>query len=214
MARNSIQYVRFADDFGYKPLTNFWTDTGTGNFTEKKTYVVQTNTKVIERCLLMTTDPGDLVIDPTCGSGTTAVVAEELGRRWITIDTSRVALSIARERILTAVFPYFELRDPSRDVDGGFVYETATRVTLGSIANDEPPETVALIDQPRVDKKKTRVSGPFTFEARSRYAVDPTAEAPSLATEESSDHVEVLLDALRTQGVPRPGRTPAKIESP
>lgn len=213
VASNSIQYVRYIDDFGYKPLTNFWTDTGTGNFTETKAYVVQTNTKVIERCLLMTTDPGDLVIDPTCGSGTTAVVAEQLGRRWITIDTSRVALSIARERLLTAVFPYFELRDPSRDVDGGFVYETATRITLGSIANDEPPETVALIDQPKVDKKKTRVSGPFTVEALSRYAIDPSSEVPAPAAEESSDHVEALLGALRTQGIPRPGKKPAKITS-
>jgi adenine-specific DNA-methyltransferase len=161
----------------------------------------------------MTTDPGDLVIDPTCGSGTTAFVAEQYGRRWITMDTSRVAMSIARERILTATFPYYELRDADRDVDGGFIYEGLDRVTLRSIARGEEPEKVTLVDQPKVDKKKTRVSGPFTVEALSRYAVDPSAEASAPVAEESSDHVEVLLDALRTQGIPRPGKKPAKITS-
>jgi adenine-specific DNA-methyltransferase len=83
-----------------------WTDTATGNFTEEKIFVVQTATKVLERCLLMTTDPGDLVFDPTCGSGTTAFVAEQWGRRWITCDTSRVALTLAKQRLMTAVFDY------------------------------------------------------------------------------------------------------------
>ena len=111
VARNSIQYVRYADDFGYQVRTNLWTDTGTGNFTDDKVYVVQTNTKVIERCILMATDPGDLVLDPTCGSGTAATVAEQWGRRWITIDTSRVALALARARIMGARYPFYLLAD-------------------------------------------------------------------------------------------------------
>jgi adenine-specific DNA-methyltransferase len=209
----NIRYVRYLDDFDAIPLVNVWDDTGTAGFASDKRYVVQTNPSVIARCILMTTDPGDLVIDPTCGSGTTAFVAEQYGRRWITMDTSRVAMSIARERILTATFPYYELRDADRDVDGGFVYEGLDRVTLRSIARGEEPEKVTLVDQPKVDKKKTRVSGPFTVEALSRYAVDPSAEASTPVTEESSDHVEVLLDALRTQGIPRPGKKPAKITS-
>ncbi len=109
-----------------------------------KRYVVQTNPKVIARCLLMTTDPGDLVVDPTCGGGTTAMVAEQYGRRWITIDTSRVALAVARERLLTTVYDYYRLAQPERDVDGGFVYETQQRVTLGQIARGEEPETVTI----------------------------------------------------------------------
>lgn len=163
----------------------------------------------------MTTDPGDLVLDPTCGSGSSAFTAELYGRRWITIDTSRVALAIARERLLTATYPYFKLRDESRGVDGGFEYETFTRTTLGSLANDEPAELIALIDRPRSDRKRVRVSGPFTVEALSRYASNPDVEASktSQATGQASNHVETLLSALQTQGVPRPGVKPAKITS-
>ncbi|MDK3161819.1 site-specific DNA-methyltransferase [Kamptonema cortianum] len=104
VAKNSIQYRRFANDFPFSEIGNIWTDTLTGSFLDEKTYVVQTNTKVIQRCMLMTTDPGDLVLDPTCGSGTTAFVAEQWGRRWITMDTSRVPLALARQRLLTATF--------------------------------------------------------------------------------------------------------------
>jgi adenine-specific DNA-methyltransferase len=107
-----LRYVRYFDDFPYIAITNSWEDTGTGSFTDPKVYVVQTGVKVIERCLLMTTDPGDLVFDPTCGSGTTAYVAEQWGRRWITCDTSRVAITLARQRLMTAVFDYYELAYP------------------------------------------------------------------------------------------------------
>src|SRR5665213_4566168 len=108
---DSLSYVRFIDDFPVGTFSNVWTDTQTGAFTDDKTYVVQTNTKVIERCLLMTTDPGDLVLDPTCGSGTTSYVAEQWGRRWITCDTSRVALALARTRLMSGRFPYYFLAD-------------------------------------------------------------------------------------------------------
>ena len=211
----TLNYVRFEDDLSHVALTNWWNDTIESTFTVDKRYVVQTYSKVIARCFLMTTDPGDLVLDPTCGSGTSAFVAEQYGRRWITVDTSRVAMSIARERILTSTFPYYELRDPSQDVDGGFVYQELDRVTLRSIARGEEPEKVTLVDQPKVDKKKTRVSGPFTVEALSRYAVNPTDDAPAAPVDwdTASDHVEILLDALQTQGIPRPGSKPAKILS-
>ena len=152
---NSLSYVRFIDDFSVTPMTDLWVDTQTGAFTDEKTYVVQTNSKVIERCILMTTDPGDLVLDPTCGSGTTAYVAEQWGRRWITIDTSRVALALARARIMGARHPYYILadsrdgqikeaelsrRDPSQmptygNVRQGFVYERVPHITLRDIAN-------------------------------------------------------------------------------
>lgn len=209
---NSISYIRYADDFGYQSLTNLWSDTIVSFALDKK-YVVQTSTKVIERCLQMVTDPGDLVLDPTCGSGTTAYVAEQWGRRWITIDTSRVSTSIARERLLTAVFPSYELVDEGRGIDGGLKLKTVQRVTLGSIANEEPPQEIVLVDQPVVNSKKTRVSGPFTFEALSRYAVNPFDEDSSLQApkHDNSDHIEQLLDALKTMGIPRAGAKPYAI---
>ena len=141
-----------------------------------KIYVVQTSTKVIQRCLLMTTDPGDLVFDPTCGSGTTAYVAEQWGRRWITCDTSRVALTLAKQRLMTAVFDYYELAHPQEGVGSGFNYKTVPHVTLKSIANNEPPGTETLYDQPLVDRKKHRVSGPFTVEAVPAPAVKSVDE--------------------------------------
>jgi len=211
---NGISYIRYFDDFPARELNHLWTDT-ISSFLSDKRYVVQTNAKTIRRCLAMATDPGDLVIDPTCGSGTTAFVAEELGRRWITIDTSRVALAIARERLLTSIYPYYKLRDPSRDVDGGFEYSVLERITLRAIANDEDPEPVALVDEPIEDKKKVRVSGPFTVEALSRYAQNPVEAPPSAVSgnEDTANHVDTLLDALRTQGVPLPSAKPGKIVS-
>ncbi|WP_102145820.1 site-specific DNA-methyltransferase [Mycobacterium hubeiense] len=152
---NSLNYVRFHDDFPAIPINNLWDDTQSGSGMDKL-YVVQTNTKVVERCMLMCTDPGDLVLDPTCGSGTTAFVAEQWGRRWITIDTSRVALALARQRLMGAKFPYYILADSkagrtkeaeltgkpvspepvSNDVRHGFVYERVQHITLKSIANN------------------------------------------------------------------------------
>ncbi len=153
---NSIRYVRYHSDFAIEPLTNIWQDTTRAGYIDQKRYVVETSTKVIERCILMATDPGDLVLDPTCGSGTTATVSEQWGRRWIVIDTSRVALALARARIMGARYPYFLLADsregqaqesevsgrpPSSqhvrdEVRQGFVYERVPHITLKSIANN------------------------------------------------------------------------------
>jgi adenine-specific DNA-methyltransferase len=215
-AGNTLRYVRFLDDFEGMPIKNVWTDMGRAGFAEKKRYVVETVPKLIARCLLMVSDPGDLVLDPTCGSGTTPNVAEQYGRRWIAIDTSRVALSLARERILTATYPYYRLNDESQGIDGGLAYRELARITLGSVAKDESPEKIALYDQPLSDNSKVRVSGPFTVEALSRYAVNPMddgvpPEPDDPQAAESQDHVATLLDALRSQGIPRRGGKPIEI---
>jgi adenine-specific DNA-methyltransferase len=126
----------------------------------------------------MTTDPGDLVLDITCGSGTTAYVAEQWGRRWITCDTSRIAVTLAKKRLMTAAFDYYRLAHPEQGVSGGFVYKTVPHITLKSIANNEPPETETLYDQPVIEKKKIRVSGPFTVEALPAPVVRPIESAP------------------------------------
>ena len=176
---NTPRFVRFLNDFPVSEISTLWSDVmGSGD----KVYVVQTNATIVHRCLLMTTDPGDLVFDPTCGSGTTAYVAEQWGRRWITCDTSRVALTLAKQRLLTVSFDYYELAHPGEGVGSGFNYKTVPHVTLRSIANNPdiregmtqaqidaaiarhaPQET--LYDHPFVDRSKTRVTGPFTVEA-------------------------------------------------
>lgn len=165
-----IGYVRFFDDFPVVPLTNAWDDTR-GDM--GIIYVVQTATKIIQRCILMTTDPGDLVLDITCGSGTTAYVAEQWGRRWITCDTSRVAITLAKQRLMTATFDYYKLAHPEQGVGSGFVYKTVPHITLKSIANNEPPATETLYDQPEIDKGKVRITGPFTVEALPAPVVKP-----------------------------------------
>ena len=170
---NSLRYVRYFDDFQYQPITANWTDTITGQYSDPRVYVVQTGIKAIQRCLLMTTDPGDLVLDITCGSGTTATVAEQWGRRWITCDTSRVALTLAKQRLMTSVFEYYQLAHPNEGVGSGFLYKKVPHVTLKSIANNEPTAEETLYDQPIPDSKKARVCGPFTVEAVPAPVVNP-----------------------------------------
>lgn len=135
LTKEFVNYKMFVDDFPAFVLTNLWADT-MGTAEQDKSYVVQTTSKVLERCILMTTDPGDLVLDPTCGSGTTAYVAEKWGRRWITCDTSRVAVTLAKQRLMTSSFDYYELRYPHEGLRGGFIYKTVPHVTLKSIANN------------------------------------------------------------------------------
>ncbi len=141
----TLRYKRFVDDYPVYLLDNVWNDTARSGFGRKKQFVVETNEKVIERCMLMTTKPGDLVVDPTCGSGTTAAVAEKWGRRWVTIDTSRVAVAIARQRLLTEAFAYFRLRDVSSGPSGGFVCGTIPHVTMKSIVQN--PHLDAIFDK-------------------------------------------------------------------
>jgi adenine-specific DNA-methyltransferase len=220
IAKSSIRYRRFATDFPFQQIGNIWTDTLTGSFTDDKLYVVQTGRAVIERCMLMTTDPGDLVLDPTCGSGTTAYVAEQWGRRWITCDTSRVPLALARQRLLTATFPWYELENPNRGPAGGFTYTRkqnrkgeevggkVPRITLKSIANNEDPEMVTLVDKPEINNKITRVCGAFTVEAtiqaansllHEQQAVDKSVEVQGNAGAYLDRMLEVLRKSERLQ---------------
>ena len=299
MAGNTLSYLRFIDDFPVYPLNNSWDDTVTAGFASDKLYVVQTNAKVIERCILMTTDPGDLALDPTCGSGTTAYVAEQWGRRWITIDTSRVALALARARVMGARYSYYLLADspegqakegelqgkvPSsapthRSIRHGFVYERVPHITLKSIANNTEIDVIwenyqtrleplrqqlnsalgkkweewemprqadekwslkakelhgawweqriarqkaidgsiaakadfeYLYDKPYDDKKKVRVSGPFTVESLSPHRVLAVDENEELVescstgddeTRSARNFVQLILDNLKTSGV-------------
>lgn len=154
-------YKLFAEDYPVEPISNYWGDVRASDVI----YVVQTSNKVIQRCMLMTTDPGDLVVDPTCGSGTTAYVAEQWGRRWITCDSSRVAVVLAKQRLMTASFDYYQLARPDEGIGSGFRYRTVPHVTLKSLANSEPPKPETLHDQPFTDSSKSRVTGPFTVEA-------------------------------------------------
>ena len=174
-----LYYVRFFDDFAAFPEDNVWSDTGIAGFASEKRYVVETSEKVVQRCVMMTTDPGDLVLDPTCGSGTTAYVAEQWGRRWITIDTSRVALALARARIMGARYPYFLLADsrdgqmreaeitrsapssqPARgDLRHGFVYERVPHITLKSIATNAEIDVIWDKWQETLEPLRTSLNG-------------------------------------------------------
>jgi adenine-specific DNA-methyltransferase len=209
----NLMYKRYFDDFPYLETANVWRDTLMTGFSEPKIYAVQTSVKVIERCLLMTTDPGDLVLDPTCGSGTTAYVAEQWGRRWITIDTSRVPLALARQRLLTATFPWYELKEEERGPLGGFVYKRkqnsrgeevggiVPHVTLKSIANNEPPQEEVLVDRPEVKQGIVRVSGPFVVEATIPAPVDwegdGEEDSGAGVAESHGSFVDRMLEVLR-----------------
>jgi adenine-specific DNA-methyltransferase len=231
---NTLRFVNYLKDYPVTPYTNLWTDTQTSGFAADKIYVVQTLQRVIERCLLMTTDPGDLILDPTCGSGTTAYCAEKWGRRWITCDTSRVAVTLAKQRLLTAAYDYYELAHSEEGVGSGFRFKTVPHITLKAIANnpeiregmtraeieaaiDRYADQETLNDQPIIDRAKVRVSGPFTVEAVPAPVVKPLAE---IETEPAADDSlarsgetlrqaqwrdELLRTGIRTKGGQRLG---------
>jgi adenine-specific DNA-methyltransferase len=209
--KNQIRFKQYLADFPVIPLGSYWSDTGGA---ANPLYVVQSSTRVVERCMLMSSDPGDLVLDPTCGSGTTAYVAEQWGRRWITIDTSRVPLALSRQRLLTATFPYYELQDEQRGPAGGFVYKRrqnkkgeevggiVPHVTLRSVAYDEPPAEEVLVDRPEIDNKITRVTGPFVVEATIPTPVDIDGDGSEDSGEPHDDgYVDRMLQALRRNPV-------------
>lgn len=156
---------RFEDDFEYTELDSIWQGTIISTFSKEKVYAVQTSTVTVERCINMVTDPGDLVLDITCGSGTTAYVAEKCGRRWITCDTSRISLSLAKQRLITSYFDYYKLARPEEGIGSGLIYEKASHITTRQIANGEPPDEEALLENPIIDNKKLRITGPFTVES-------------------------------------------------
>ena len=185
-----ISAVRYFDDFPLQEITVNWTDTGPEL---SKSYVVQTNPKPIQRCLLMTTDPGDLVLDPTCGSATTAYVAEQWGRRWITIDTSRVALALARQRLLTGTYDYYALKDESKSVVGGFINKTVPCMTLKGIAQNTALDPIFTKHEP-ILKEKLEVLN------RALRTVTPeisTAQRAKLAEKQRREGVKAITDADR-----------------
>jgi adenine-specific DNA-methyltransferase len=155
---STIYYKRYIEDHPIYPLTDRWVDTAIAGFSgQDKLYAVYTAQRVIERCILMTSDPGDLVLDPTCGSGTTAYVAEQLGRRWITVDTSRVAIAIARQRLLTSKFDFYRLRAESEGVAGNFAYKTVPHVGMkGSIAQNQNLDPIFAKHRPSLDEALRR----------------------------------------------------------
>ncbi len=223
----SLRYKRYIEDFPALPINNIWMDMGTSGFGEKKRYVVQTNFKVIERCVLLTSDPGDLVLDPTCGSGTTAFVAEQWGRRWITCDTSRVALALARTRLMAAKYPYYHLMDdyPSiapgdingmikeklrqspasssqKDLRKGFVYQRVPHVTLKSIANN--PDIHEGMTREEIDTAIMRYAESETlydkpYEDSKRVRVSGPFTVESLSPHRVLDSADDNLDGAVTQ---------------
>lgn len=197
----SLAYKQYQKDFSYKKLTNIWNDARLTDMV----YVCQTATKIIQRCILMTTDPGDLVLDPTCGSGTTAYVAEQWGRRWITIDTSRIAMNIAKKRLTTALYPYYKTYDDgdNPNIRRGFFYKKVPHITLKSLANEQPANEEILYDQPEEDKKRIRVSGPFTVETLQSLDVS----TPESLNDKQNDYdeyaafTERIFNNLKANGI-------------
>ena len=219
---NSLRYKRYDKDFSVSEFHNTWTDTISGSFHEPRRYVVETSPKVIQRCILMTTDPGDLILDPTCGSGTTAYVAEQWGRRWITIDTSRVALALARARIMGARYPYYLLAD-SRDgqikeaelsrrspsemlthsnIRHGFVCERVPHITLGAIANNTEIDVIYEQFQEKLEPLREQLNRALDQKWEEweipREAGDPwsAAAADSWHLLQSTDDAEDILKLL------------------
>ena len=179
----------FTDRNGYAPLNNIWLNIPPN---AGKRFVVQTSANAVRRCLQMSTDPGDLVIDPTCGSGVTAAIAEELGRRWITIDTSRIAIQLARARLMTSTYDWYKLAHEDKGVSAGFQYKTTEIITRKSLAQKEQPEKIILYNQPEQDSKIIRVAGSFTVEAIPAPIVKPLHEI--------TDETEIIDDNLARSG--------------
>ena len=204
-AQNRIQvegeYISgkiYYNDYPIMTITDLWDKIGAPN---KKIYVVQTSTELPKRCMLMTTDPGDLVLDITCGSGTTAFVAEQYGRRWITCDTSRVSITLAKKRLLTAVFDYYKLAYDKQGVSGGFIYKTAPHITIGSITNEAGTGFEILYDKPEIDTKKVRISGPFTVEALPAPVVRPIEGEDLLEENDITSKQDDWREQLRATGI-------------
>lgn len=183
VGKKQIRFKKYHTDFPFTRLSNLWDDLAGAR---DKVYVVQTAGKAVERCMQLTTEPGQLVLDPTCGSGTTAVAAEKLGRRWVTCDTSRVALTLAKQRLTALCCDYYQLRDESRGVSGGFVYDEVPHVTSTTVANELKPAPEPIRSAPSIDGSKTRITGPFTVEAVPAVQVRPLDEVEPASTDDNS----------------------------
>jgi adenine-specific DNA-methyltransferase len=213
---NTLCSKLYLDDLPVSPLKNVWSDTGGSGFAEKPLCVVQTDPLVVMRCMLMTTDPGDLVLDPTCGGGTTACVAEQWGRRWVTADVSRVPLALARQALLCRTYDYYELADAAHGPAAGFVYRRrrnqrgreiggiVPHVTLKALANGDPPGEEVLVDRPEAHSAITRVTGPFCVEATIPAPVDwegDGEEDSGLPMEQHGSFLERMIEVLRKSPV-------------
>jgi adenine-specific DNA-methyltransferase len=212
----SPYFKQYFADFPVMKLDNNWSDQPAA---ESRVYVVQTAPKFIQRCMLMTTDPGDLVLDPTCGSGTTAYVAEQWGRRWVTCDTSRVAVTLAKQRLMAQDFDYYELAHPEEGVGSGFRYRTVPHITLKSITNNPEiregliheqidaaitryADQETLFDQPEVNRGRVRVTGPFTVEAVPAPTVQSLKDIEVVGSEAHSTEAQQSLADFRHIATP------------
>lgn len=205
--QSSLMWKRYESEVPGRRINNIWAAPMSPT---AKRYVVQTSMRAIQRCILMTTDPGDLVFDPTCGSGTTAHVAEQWGRRWITCDTSRVAIAIARQRLMTSHYDYYTLNRPSEGVAAGFAYRSVIPVAARTLGYDEPAKPIQLYDQPLTDRAKIRVTGPFTVEAvpaptvKSLHGIQEVDDLPadnSVARSGPTVHHADWLDEMLKTGI-------------
>ena len=193
---NELQFVRYLEDFPYKELSTLWSDIGAPR---DRFYVVQTNEEIIRRCILMTSNAGEIIFDPTCGGGTTAVASERLGRKWITCDTSRVAINLAKKRIMTEVYDYYKLLNPNEGLNGGLKYKIVNRLTSSMISSGNlEGKKVTIYLEPEVDKTLKRVTGPFTVEAV------PSVRVKSLSDSNSYDlnnNLEDYINEISSTGI-------------
>ena len=192
---NSLTFIRYLEDFPYKQLDHLW-DGLSG--ARDKVYVVQTNEEVIKRCILMTSTAGEIVFDPTCGGGTTAVAAERLGRKWITCDTSRVALNLARKRIMTEVYDYYKLQNPDEGLSGGLLYKEVERLTPSLIAKGHSGKKETIYLEPQKDSTIKRVTGPFTVEAVPSVRVKNISDTSSDNFEQD---IENYINEISSTGI-------------
>ena len=208
---SSLNLKRYEDEIPGRRINNVW---HRQRFPRDKRYVVQTAVRVIERCILMSTDPGDLVLDPTCGSGATASAAEKWGRRWITCDTSNVAVTVARQRFITATYPFWTINQYNKsqarshhDPAGGFIYARVRKVSAARLAYNLPPEHHELVDQPEETQGVVRLCSPFTVESETPYAyiplsqIDESEDARSQQATASGAFAERAIDTLLQTGI-------------
>ena len=207
---SALMWKQYEDEIPGRALNNIWAQKRAAS---DKRYIVQTANSIIERCILMSTDPGDLVFDPTCGAGTTAVAAEKWGRRWITCDTSTISVAVARQRLTTVTHPFWTINDqPDQpagrcDPAAGFIYERVRHVSAARLAYDSPPEYIELVDRPGRTRGVIRVCSPFTVESETPYAyiplaqIDESEDARSRQATASGVFVERVIDTLLQTGI-------------
>jgi len=192
---SALKFIRYLDDFPYKEMDTLWDGIGGAS---SMVYVVQTNEEVIRRCILMTSTAGEIVFDPTCGGGTTAVAAERLGRKWVTCDTSRVALNLARKRIMTEVYDYYKLQNPDEGLSGGLLYKEVERLTPSLIAKGHSGKKEAIYLEPQKDSTIKRVTGPFTVEAVPSVRVKNISDTSSDSFEQD---IENYINEVSSTGI-------------